>query len=70
MTQSCDIPDFDDEEMVTCPRCMGLGSIDCHCGGDLCVCENYGERPCPTCHGRNEVSLDRYERYFGRGSQS
>lgn len=29
--------------------CGGLGFIDCHCGGDLCVCHNHGEIECPGC---------------------
>lgn len=29
--------------------CGGLGFYDCLCGGDLCVCENYGEIECPGC---------------------
>lgn len=32
-----------------CPRCGGEGSIICRCGGDLCVCMNGGEMPCPKC---------------------
>ena len=34
-----------------CDRCQGLGIADCHCGGDQCYCENYGEMECPQCHG-------------------
>lgn len=41
-------PDFDDDD-EWCDTCQGLGSVDCLCGGDLCVCLNYGERPCPDC---------------------
>ena len=32
-----------------CDTCCNTGWLDCHCGGDLCVCENYGEYPCPDC---------------------
>lgn len=32
-----------------CTHCNNTGSIDCHCGGDLCICENCGEEPCPYC---------------------
>ena len=32
-----------------CTHCQNTGYIDCHCGGDLCVCENNGEEPCPFC---------------------
>ena len=38
-------------EAVWCERCQGMGSVNCYCGGDLCVCENYGEADCPRCHG-------------------
>ena len=36
-------------EREWCDTCNNLGIILCHCGGDLCVCENYGEMPCPEC---------------------
>ena len=36
---------------VLCPHCDGQQVVSCHCGGDLCVCENYGEEPCPFCGG-------------------
>ena len=39
------------EGHVLCPRCDGHMSVACHCGGDLCVCENYGEEACPLCGG-------------------
>ena len=39
------------EGHVLCPRCDGHQTVNCHCGGDLCVCENYGEEPCPLCGG-------------------
>lgn len=29
--------------------CGGSGVIDCHCGGDLCVCHNHGEVECLGC---------------------
>jgi len=57
--------EYDDlDEGVICPRCMGDGSVSCHCGGDLCVCDNYGERDCPTCLGEGEVSPERRDRYL------
>lgn len=43
---------FDDEEgdeEPLCAACGGVGSFDCHCGGDLCVCDCNGERPCWEC---------------------
>lgn len=57
---------YDDDEFVTCPRCMGGGSVDCHCGGDQCYCTNQGERPCPLCHEQGEVLEEVYERYLER----
>lgn len=38
-------------------RCGGSGVIDCHCGGDLCVCHNHGEQDCfgcPDCEGADD----------------
>ena len=48
-----DYDDYDDlpENAVWCDRCQGLGMAECHCGGDQCYCENYGEMECPRCHG-------------------
>lgn len=34
-----------------CSECQNTGWVDCYCGGDLCVCENGGEEPCPACGG-------------------
>lgn len=33
-----------------CPTCNNTGFIDCHCGGDLCVCGEE-EIECPECGG-------------------
>lgn len=60
--------DFDPDDYLndadaTCPRCDGWGHIDCHCGGDLCVCDNYGDAPCPLCHGDGQVSDATYDSY-------
>lgn len=30
-------------------RCGGLGIMTCLCGGDFCICENYGEYDCEGC---------------------
>lgn len=57
--------DFD-EDFCRCPRCSGWGFIDCHCGGDLCVCDNYGEADCPLCHGEGDVSEATYRIYEER----
>jgi hypothetical protein len=32
-----------------CDVCHNTGSVECYCGGDLCVCENQGEIDCPEC---------------------
>lgn len=29
-------------------RCYGTGELECHCGGDLCVC-GLDTLPCPGC---------------------
>jgi hypothetical protein len=59
-----DYDDFYDDEGITCPRCSGFGEVDCHCGGDLCVCLNYGDKPCPLCVGDGCVSEEVYDRYL------
>lgn len=38
--------EYADDEIY---ECNGLGYIECFCGGDLCVCDNYGEIPCGGC---------------------
>lgn len=53
---------------VLCPRCDGHQVVNCYCGGDLCVCDNHGEEPCPFCGGEyggeGYVPKDeKYERY-------
>lgn len=38
-------------------RCGGMGVLNCFCGGDLCVCGNFGEVECfgcPDCEGEDE----------------
>lgn len=57
---------YDDTDHVRCPRCDGWGHIDCHCGGDLCVCDNYGEAYCPLCHGEGDVSKATEQAYRKR----
>jgi len=49
-----------------CPRCDGDMEVDCHCGGDLCVCLNYGRKDCPFCYGEGTVSEDRRSDYFSQ----
>lgn len=43
--------DFDDDDDGEgyCFTCNNTGIVDCECGGDLCVCLNNGEIPCPEC---------------------
>lgn len=55
--------DYDGPELFPCPHCSGFGHVECHCGGDLCVCENYGEATCHVCHGEGDVTEERYDRY-------
>lgn len=55
--------DYLSDDDCTCPRCSGWGHIDCHCGGDLCVCDNYGEADCPLCCGDGQISTARYDAY-------
>lgn len=35
------------EPVGPCELCDDTGFVDCRCGGDLCVCDNYGEMRCP-----------------------
>jgi hypothetical protein len=42
---------FDDYADDYCYDCQNMGTVNCYCGGDLCICENYGEIPCPACWG-------------------
>lgn len=64
-----DIPDG----YVLCPRCNGYQEVACHCGGDLCVCENYGEKPCPLCGGEyggeGYVPKETADKYFARQAE-
>lgn len=46
-----DDDDYRDDGDEWCDTCANTGSLDCHCGGDLCVCRWNGERPCPSCAG-------------------
>lgn len=63
-------PDDENEyDTVTCPKCDGVGSVDCHCGGDLCVCENYGEIPCPMCGDAGEIARVDYDAWVKRAAE-
>lgn len=49
--------------MGWCETCHNTGEVDCHCGGDLCVCggENGdGTDSCPACGGRPDADDDDY----------
>lgn len=71
MSYHCDDGDyFNDDEACACPHCDGFATVNCYCGGDLCVCENYGERECPVCYGVGEVSDELYERYREREAKN
>lgn len=42
--------------------CCGTGTLDCYCGGDLCVCHNHGEVECLGC---SECRHDDYDEDYG-----
>lgn len=47
-----DMVDFGDDSNPAddwCDTCHNMGVVDCHCGGDLCICLHHGEKPCPDC---------------------
>lgn len=48
--------------MGYCATCNNTGFIDCHCGGDLCVCGEE-EIECPEC-GNGFADDDDYEEGF------
>ena len=58
-----DCDDYDDQS-VMCPKCSGHGTISCNCGGDLCVCENYGDVPCPLCDEEGVVSIELADKFL------
>lgn len=64
MSEAHDYEDFGGCE--PCPKCNGDGTVDCYCCGDLCCCENYGEKTCGLCNGEGEVSQERAEKYLKR----
>ena len=61
--------DYMGDDDVACPRCSGWGHVNCHCGGDLCVCDNYGEADCPLCFGDGQISQARYDQYQAEQQQ-
>ena len=63
-------PEDFDEEYCMCPQCDGHGDVDCHCGGDLCVCENQGRAPCPLCHDEGEVPLEEADLYLTKRAEN
>jgi len=51
------VDDYDDfDEGSVCPKCDGAGTVSCYCCGDLCICENYGEKACDFCFGAGVTS--------------
>lgn len=68
MDDPIEVDDFDchdcDDQSVMCPKCSGDGTVICHCGGDLCVCENFGDAPCPLCHEEGVVSTELAEKFL------
>ena len=55
---------FGEYDGPPCPRCDGHRTVACHCGGDLCVCLNYGEKDCPLCYGEGVADPKRAEKYL------
>lgn len=53
-----------DDDGVTCPRCMGDGTVNCYCAGDFCICDNFGDADCPVCHTEGTVTPEREAGYF------
>lgn len=49
-------------ERAYCYECNNTGFVHCECGGDICVCQEYGntggERPCPSCYPGHYVDRD------------
>lgn len=43
--------------MPWCETCYGTGSLDCLCGGDICVC-GLDTYPCPACHGEYDEDFE------------
>lgn len=65
MSETADDGYYDDDmDSIQCPRCGGWGIVSCYCGGDLCVCHNYGDAPCPLCIGEGTVSEAREQQYL------
>jgi hypothetical protein len=44
-----DMGEFDDQDRDPCEFCDDFGYVDCHCGGDNCICNYNGEIPCFHC---------------------
>ena len=42
-----------------CDACQNTGWTEFFCGGELCICTNYGARECDECQG-GELLADRY----------
>ena len=60
---------WSDGDATQCPKCNGDGIVDCYCGGDLCVCTNYGEKDCGLCYGEGFVSEERAAAYLKRARE-
>lgn len=56
--------DYNEYDLPQCPHCDGGGEVPCYCGGDFCICDNYGYETCRVCGGEGEVSQERYDLYF------
>lgn len=47
--EDCEDEEEDDCDGEYCFTCNNIGIVPCECGGDICVCLNNGEMPCPDC---------------------
>lgn len=36
------------DDLAYCDHCQNMGTVECYCGGDMCVCGDE-EIPCPSC---------------------
>lgn len=39
-------PEHDVDSEFACAKCDDTGWVPCRCGGDICVCDNHGEKRC------------------------
>lgn len=52
--------------------CGGTGTLHCYCGGDFCVCGNFGEvqcSGCEDCEGRDEDWDEGWDDWLDEGDE-